>query len=151
MHDMCPAPGPGCTPAADVAAELARILAIEDGRAFDTDRLAALARHEAPLVRRWAVRAVGRLRDPRGVPIVQAALEDPDPEVRAEAAFAAGLLRDTTATELIDRLAALAVDPAEPDPVRVEAVGALARLPTQPARAVIGRILETPDVAAPVL
>jgi cyclophilin family peptidyl-prolyl cis-trans isomerase len=146
MHNTCPAPGPGCTPAADVAAELARILAIEDGRAFDTDRLAALARHEAPVVRRWAVRAVGRLRDPRGIPIVHAALEDPDPEVRAEAAFAAGLLRDTTATELIDRLAArgLLEALAEDDVARI-AVAARVRLGRiRPEEAVVG------DVALPL-
>lgn len=147
----CAAPGPGCTAAADIEGELARILGIEDGRVFDADRLAALARHEDSLVRRWAVRAVGRLRDPQGMPIVYAALDDADPEVRAEAAFAAGLLRDTTATDLIARLATLVGDPAQPEPVQVEAVGALARLPTPAARAAIGRLLETPDVAPAVV
>jgi len=111
----------------------------------------ALARHEAPPVRRWAVRAVGRLRDHRGVPIVHGALDDPDPEVRAEAAFAAGLIRDTTATGLVAKLAALALDPAEAEPVRVEAVGALARTPGAEARAAISRILESPDVPPAVL
>lgn len=147
----CAAPGPGCTTAADVEAELALILAIEDSRVFEADRLAALARHEAPPVRRWAVRAVGRLRDHRGVPIVHGALDDPDPEVRAEAAFAAGLIRDTTATGLVAKLAALALDPAEAEPVRVEAVGALARTPGAEARAAISRILESPDVPPAVL
>src|SRR5690606_28196936 len=102
MHNTCPAPGPGCTPAADVEAELARILAIEDGRAFDADRLAALARFAADASASYAVRtgalAAFLARDPEAA-LAQAAswVDSPDPRLRFQAALVLGSSTDPAA------------------------------------------------------
>lgn len=49
------------------------------------DILRPLTRHERAGCRRWAVRELGILRDPRAVDDLRAALDDDEPLVRAEA------------------------------------------------------------------
>lgn len=69
---------------------LERILAAEVRRqAADIEQLATL-QSEDPALRRWLVRAQGRMDDPDCVDRVCEALSDPDPSVRREAVFALG-------------------------------------------------------------
>jgi cyclophilin family peptidyl-prolyl cis-trans isomerase/HEAT repeat protein len=67
------------------------ILALETAR-DDGARLAELARHETPLVRARALRALGRAQSAANSPIFASALSDPDAGVRDEAALAMGFL-----------------------------------------------------------
>lgn len=50
-----------------------------------------LTRHERAGCRRWSVRELGILRDPAVVRDVIAALDDPEPLVRSEAAMSLGM------------------------------------------------------------
>ncbi len=62
----------------------------EDARRFDDAVVEACLSHPAPEIRKRALLALSRLQDPRAVPALVGALEDPDPEGRALAAFALG-------------------------------------------------------------
>lgn len=79
-----------------------------------------LTPHLTPLIevedhgtRLHAVRALGRTRDPRAVPALVAALEDPGPEV---ARHAAGALIELKAVEVVSRVLPVVVDPLNPRP-----------------------------------
>jgi cyclophilin family peptidyl-prolyl cis-trans isomerase/HEAT repeat protein len=104
---------------------LANVLAIEDARNYDGPVLRTAARNGDPIVRRHAALAIGRIGSPVGLPTLIQLLADPDSTVQADAAFALGLLRDSTA---IQPLRALVFDP-EPGAAqlpRAEAVSAIA-------------------------
>lgn len=67
------------------------ILTLENSR-DSGPRLPELARHESAPVRARALRALGRAQVAENAPLFAAALADPDPSVRDEAALAMGLL-----------------------------------------------------------
>ncbi|MEP6745895.1 MAG: peptidylprolyl isomerase [Gemmatimonadota bacterium] len=77
---------------------LAPILAAEDARDFQEGLFGGALIDPDTLVRRTAIRALGRIGDPRAIPLLIPVLTQPDvADIRAEAAFALGLLRDSTA------------------------------------------------------
>lgn len=121
---------------------VAELIRLEDRRDFDTLTLGAHLESEAPLIRRLAARAIGRIGDRRGTGLLLRALSDSTAVVRAEAAFALGQLGDT-ATSITATLADRLLAPAESPAVRVEAAAALGRLPTPEARGAIIGILES--------
>lgn len=86
--------------------QLAPILRAEDSRDFSLDFFTRAMGQPDPVVRREALRALGRIRDARGIPLLVAALRDRDSTLVADAAFALGQLADTTTlSALTDRLA----------------------------------------------
>src|SRR5438445_456797 len=76
-----------------LVAELARLLAAADARAFDPALLRGALGHPQPTVRRQAALAAGRIGDPGAVDLLVAALRDSDRAVQAAAAFALGMLK----------------------------------------------------------
>ncbi|HET7023960.1 MAG TPA: peptidylprolyl isomerase [Gemmatimonadales bacterium] len=76
---------------------LAPILAAEDARRFDGALFATALRSPDSVVQQYAIRAIGRIGDPDGVPLLTAYLAQPDSTYDAEAAFALGLIGDTSA------------------------------------------------------
>ncbi len=115
---------------------------LEDRREFADERLRALAHDSSPEVRRRAVVATSRIGDKRGVSILLQALADSSESVRIDAAFGLGLLRDTT-SEVIAALANQALQRAAPTSIEAgaQAVFALGRINTEPARAVVEQAL----------
>jgi HEAT repeat protein len=78
----------------------------EDARAWTPNALGAGVQSDEPLVRRTAALAIGRIGDLRGTALLIPLLQDRDSTVQAVAAFALGLLRDSTAVApLATRLA----------------------------------------------
>lgn len=83
---------------------LANILEAEDARQWDEPTLRAALSSPDSSVRSAAAMSIGRLRDPRGIPLLVPRLRDPDSLVQTNTAFALGLLGDTSAVQtLIDR------------------------------------------------
>src|SRR6478609_2507586 len=79
---------------------IAPILAAEDARNFDGQLFSAAVAGGDSLVRRTAIRALGHLRDPRGLDLLFQVLQDPDiADHHAEAAFAIGLIRDSSSVD----------------------------------------------------
>ena len=76
---------------------IAPILMAEDARRWDEGLFRRGLEHSEPLVRKKAALALGRLRDPRGTPLLVAHLIDPDSTVQTEVMFALGVLSDTAA------------------------------------------------------
>lgn len=99
-------------PTASVAAQdpalveaLAPLLMAEDRRVIDPAIFPLALEHPDPLVRRTAVTAIGRIRDPHGLPLLLPRLTDRDPTVVTAAIFALGQLGDRAAVEpLVARL-----------------------------------------------
>ena len=86
---------------------LAPVLAAEDARAWRPEAFRAALVSADSLVRQTGAMAVGRIGDPRGVPLLLPLLIDPDTTVRVAAVFALGLIGDTSAAgPIIDRLTA---------------------------------------------
>lgn len=81
---------------------LAPILAAEDARDFQAQLLAGALFDADTLVRRTAIRALGRIGDPRAIPLLAQVLAQPDiADLHAETAFALGLLKDTSAVPVL--------------------------------------------------
>lgn len=76
---------------------IAPILMAEDARRWEEGLYRRGLEHSDPLVRKKAALAVGRLKDPRGTPLLVAHLNDPDSSVQTEIMFALGVLQDTAA------------------------------------------------------
>ena len=73
---------------ADVYATIRFLAQVAEGAATaPAERIIPLARHANILVRRQALRALSRLQDPRAVPVLEAALDDPERSVRSAAVF----------------------------------------------------------------
>lgn len=107
--------------------DLAQLLALEDRREYDGGALRRAAQHPDAMVRAYAMRAIGRIGDRAGTPILLQLLADPDSNVQAEAAFALGLLRDPAAVpELVRRLESFPA--ATSSATDLEIVSALAKI-----------------------
>ena len=92
---------------------LASLVAAEDARQWDSLLFARALGSPDPLVRRTAVMGAGRIGDARAAVLVAARLQDQSRSVRAAAAFALGLLHDSTAVErLVQTLGASPLDSA---------------------------------------
>src|ERR1041385_521153 len=77
---------------------LAPILAAEDARDYSEPLFSSALLNPDTLVVRTAIRAIGRIGDPRGVPLLLGVFTRRDPGTQyAEAAFALGVIRDSTA------------------------------------------------------
>ena len=127
---MLPAPEAPAALDGAVPSILGVLLRMEDRRALDSAQVATWLHHPNRVVRRHAVLAAGRVRDRRMVPSVIAALADPSSSVRAEAAFALGLMGDTSAA-VVRALTQMLTTSADADPREgAEAAASLARLGT---------------------
>lgn len=126
-------------------AELAALLRVEDQRSYEPALLESSARSAAPVVRRYAALAIGRLQDARGVPLLLQLLSDPDTAVAAIAAFALGQVGDTTAVpHLVPLLGSQAA--ARNPTVAAEAAAALGKLRTGDAASALNGFLLTAPV-----
>jgi len=121
----------------------ARLLRLEDRREYDEALLASAMRGSGEL-RRRAVLAAGRIGDRRATPLLVGGLVDQDTAVAASAAFALGLLRDTTAVPALAAL--LRTDGvSRRASVAGEAALALAKMPTAAGKqAVTSFVAEAP-------
>ncbi|HET7234048.1 MAG TPA: peptidylprolyl isomerase [Longimicrobium sp.] len=108
----------------------ANLLRLEDRREFDPASLSAAAQGANAELRRRAVLAIGRIGDKRGTALVTPRLADADTAVAASAAFALGLLRDTTAIPALAEVLHTANVARRPTVVG-EAALALGKMPTQ--------------------
>ncbi|MGB7212449.1 MAG: peptidylprolyl isomerase [Gemmatimonadales bacterium] len=132
---------------------LAPILAAEDARRFDGALFNTALRSPDPVVQQYAIRAIGRIGDPGGVPLLTAYLAQPDSTYDAEAAFALGLIGDTSAAAPI--IGWLTGPQAVGQDAALEGATALCRIGGPTAAAFVARALSTstsnlkmPDVAA---
>ena len=132
-------PSPLAAQASATVEALAPILAAEDARRFDGALFTAALRSPDSLVQRYALRAIGRIGDPAGVPLLAAYLADPDSGLDVEAVFSLGLIRDTTAVAPI--IAWLTGPVAIGEDASLEAATALARIGGASAAAFLGRVL----------
>src|SRR5712692_8340079 len=122
--------------------ELARLLTISDARRFDGALLSEGLQHPDPGVRRQAALAAGRIGDPAAVNLLVPVLNDSIPVVRAAAAFALGLLRDTLAVDpLLATVRGRAAE--QQDLPQLEAVTALAKIGRTPGVRALTVILES--------
>ena len=123
---------------------LATILAAEDARDFQYALLGGATLDPDTLVRRTAIRALGRIGDPRAVPLLVSVLTQPDAaDLHAEAAFALGILRDSTAVPAL--IAWLQGSIPERGTAVEEGILALARIGGPGAAAFIAQVLRDPQ------
>ncbi len=144
-------PGSPAAPAAEARWQLrgdaeieavARLLRMEDTRVLDPAALESIAASTNPEVRRRAALAAGRIRDPRGLPVLERLLADPDTAVAATGAFAMGVLGDTAAVGALVPLTTAERAAALPT-VAGEAAGALGKLRTERGRAAVAGLLRS--------
>ncbi|MFZ5623163.1 MAG: peptidylprolyl isomerase [Gemmatimonadota bacterium] len=128
----------GHTASASTVDTLARLMAIEDARDFQPALLGAALRSRRVLVRRTAAMTAGRIGDRRAAPLLVRALADADTGVQANALFALGLLRDTSA---ISAIAARVAHGGGKSAI-VEGVTALARIGGSEVARLFGELLE---------
>ena len=120
--------------------QLESILRLEDRRVA-CDSLINFIYNPDPKIRARTVEALGKLQDPSCLALPLKMLDDSNPEVRLEAAFALGQLGDVKAEEeLIDRLAV-----EESIPVRIRIVEALGKLGTKSAFPTLMRLFNSQD------
>ncbi|MDZ4864325.1 MAG: HEAT repeat domain-containing protein [Gemmatimonadota bacterium] len=119
---------------------LASVLAVEDARNFDAAILQRALLDPDSAVRRTAAIAVGRIRDPRGVPLLVPLLLDPDSTVQESAIFALGLLGDSGAATVLIRRARDGAPLSTP--AALELLTALARLGGPDAAAALRGVIE---------
>ncbi len=122
---------------------IASLLRLEDLREPDTATLHSLLRHESGEVRRRAALAAGRIGHASATPLLLDGLVHEDTTLVRAAAFALGVLRDSTeaVTSALVRLLDDAGGPAAN--ARVEAAAALGKLGTPAAEAAVVRSLAT--------
>ena len=105
---------------------LAPGLAAEDARQWNDAVLGRGVTFADTVVRSRTALAIGRIGDPQGLPLLLTLLDDPENNVRPSAAFALGLLRDTTAVAPLIR--ALTTAPGQDIATTREIITALARI-----------------------
>jgi len=135
-----------------VPPELAQIADLEDRRSLGAEnQLYTLARsHKLPEVRSRALVALGRIQDPESTDTILNALTDEYPEVRREAAFAAGLiglswqkLPEAQKTKLSTDLVGFETVEADPG-VKLLLIDAMARVGALPSAERLIDLLATP-------
>lgn len=144
------APEPVVLGEAEIRA-VAEIMLMEDRRELDPRRMAELASHWSPEVRKRAALAWGRVRDGAHVDPLLGLLSDPDPGVRVDATFALGQLADGS-----DRVTAALATIARQHPtdsLGTEAVAALAKSGTPAAFDTLVSLLrpDSSEKATPVI
>src|SRR6185369_9449189 len=97
---------------------------LEDRREFESARYTAWMQATADEVRRRAAISLGRIGDRRATPLLLTALSDSSPRVRRDAAFALGILDDSSMA-VVNGLWRVAMGN---DSAAVEAIAALSRL-----------------------
>ena len=119
---------------------LASVLAVEDAREFDAAVLQRALADPDSSVRITGAMAVGRIRDPRGVPLLVPLLLDPDSTVQESVCFALGLLGDSAAATSLVRRARDATPLSTP--AAIELLTALSRLGGTEAAALVRGVIE---------
>jgi HEAT repeat protein/cyclophilin family peptidyl-prolyl cis-trans isomerase len=130
---------------------IAQLLQLEDTRQFDEPALSRLLKSAHPEVKRRAVQAVARIANPAGRALLLPLRTDPDPEIVATVAFAAGQLKDPDSVPWLSQILS-SVDTAPP--IGREAAQALGKIRSPEARAALARYLAaapTSAGAAPVV
>ena len=132
---------------ADVTS-IVQLVTLEDTRQYDEATLGKLLRASHPEVRRRAIVSVARINNPAGRALLVDFRSDPDPEIVATVAFAAGQLKDPGAVAwLTDVLNA----PGTAVPIAHEAARALGKIRTPEARTGLVQYLSNvPYATAPV-
>lgn len=125
----------------------ARLLRLEDRREYDEATLASAA-GGGPQLRRRAALAAGRIGDRRATPFIVHLLADRDSAVAASAAFALGLMRDTTAVPALAAALRTGDIPSRPTVIG-EAALALAKMPTAAGRQAVAGFLAAAPLAGP--
>lgn len=136
------APGAATRASAQEAAlveAIAPLIEAEDARQFAEQALTAGTESPDVLVRRYAARAIGRIGDWRGTPLLVPLLQDADSSVQPVAAFALGLLRDPAAVAPL--AARLEGTPSPTLETAREIVTALCRLGGRQAADLVGEVL----------
>ena len=140
---------------ADIDA-IATLLKLEDTRQYDEAALGQILKSAHPEVRRRAAISIGRIADPRGLALLDAARADRDLQVRASVVFATGQIHQP---ESVSWLGALLTAPATPPVVAKEAAQALGKMVRNEAArpsaraallSYLGKAVETP-ASAPVI
>jgi HEAT repeat protein len=135
-------------PGADVRREtaIARLRVI--GPRAVSHLLTLLAAGSPAATRVAAFRALEGRRESRVAAPALAALDDPDAAVRTAAlGVARGLLDGPRGHEVLDRVAALALDGTQPQAVRHAAIAALSDLPPRTLQPLVERLMQDPDAA----
>ena len=139
-------PAPEPIPLADSAAgAVASLIAAEDQRRFDPSLFRRLSGYPHPEVRRQMALAVGRLRDPAGIPLLNHLLSDADTAVAATAAFALGQIGDSAAVDAVSQQVQELAE--ERWTVAAEAATALGKLQTPAAHRALIALLSDPRAA----
>jgi HEAT repeat protein/cyclophilin family peptidyl-prolyl cis-trans isomerase len=121
--------------------DIAQILKLEDTRQFDEPALTRLLASKHPEVKRRAVVAAGRIVNPGGSALLLPLRKDPNAEIVATVAFAAGQLKDASSVAWLGELLSTA---ATPSPVKFEAARALGKIRTPEAWAALAAYLTSP-------
>jgi HEAT repeat protein/cyclophilin family peptidyl-prolyl cis-trans isomerase len=130
---------------ADVNA-IIQLVKLEDTRQLDEATLSKILQSAHPEVRRRAVVTVGRIVDPRSHALLIPMRSDPDSEVVASVAFAAGQLKSTDAVAWLDEVLS---SPKTQQAVALEAARALGKIRSAEALTVLSKYLTaTPATAA---
>ena len=119
-------------------ADIAVLLKLEDTRQFDKAELSRILQSKHPEVRRRAAVSIGRINDPRGAELLEAARKDNDAEVQASIVFATGQLKVASAVEWLQLLLASS---RTPPVVTREAAQALGKIQTPEARTALSNYL----------
>ena len=120
--------------------DIAKLLMLEDTRQFDREALSRIVRSPHPEVRRRATLAIARIADPAGLPLLEAARTDKDPDVSATVMFAAGQLKVASTVPWLEEAMS---SPGTPPAVAREAAIALGKFQAPEARAALARYLGT--------
>jgi HEAT repeat protein/cyclophilin family peptidyl-prolyl cis-trans isomerase len=119
-------------------ADIALLLKLEDTRQLDDAALSKLLKSPTTEVRRRAAVSIGRINNPAGGTLLDAARTDPDAEVVASVAFAYGQLASAAA---VDWLGSVLSSTQTPPVVAREAARSLGKIRTPEARAALARYL----------
>ena len=121
--------------------DIAQILKLEDTRQFDEPALTRLLASKHPEVKRRAVVAAGRIVNPGGSALLLPLRKDPNAEIVATVAFAAGQLKDASSVAWLGELLSTG---ATPSPVKFEAARALGKIRTPEAWGALAAYLTSP-------